>query len=194
MATTRDQLEARARNIRLVLLDVDGVLTDGTVAIAASGDEWKAFSIRDGAAIVWAKRSGLEIGLLSGRASEATTRRAKELNITLVLQGEADKRAAYMHLVTTLGLKDDQVAYMGDDLIDLPVLRGAPAWRRRPGRRSVRMCVYPCPLGQPVRMEAVVPCASWSSSSCAAEGRWDGVVAVPPHRTPGHHFRVTASS
>ncbi|MCC7184644.1 MAG: HAD hydrolase family protein [Acidobacteria bacterium] len=123
MATTRDQLEARARNIRLVLLDVDGVLTDGTVAIAASGDEWKAFSIRDGAAIVWAKRSGLEIGLLSGRASEATTRRAKELNITLVLQGEADKRAAYMHLVTTLGLKDDQVAYMGDDLIDLPVLR-----------------------------------------------------------------------
>lgn len=123
MAATRDQLEARARSIRLVLLDVDGVLTDGTVAIAGSGDEWKAFSIRDGAAIVWAKRSGLEIGLLSGRASEATTRRAKELNITLVLQGEADKRAAYMHLVTTLGLKDDQVAYMGDDLIDLPVLR-----------------------------------------------------------------------
>jgi len=123
MAATTDQLEARARNIRLVLLDVDGVLTDGTVAIAGSGDEWKAFSIRDGAAIVWAQRTGLEIGLLSGRASDATTRRAKELNITLVLQGEADKRAAYIHLVTSLGLKDDQVAYMGDDLIDLPVLR-----------------------------------------------------------------------
>ncbi len=123
MAATTDQLEARARNIRLVLLDVDGVLTDGTVAIAGSGDEWKAFSIRDGAAIVWAQRAGLEIGLLSGRASDATTRRAKELNITLVLQGEADKRAAYIHLVTSLGLKDDQVAYMGDDLIDLPVLR-----------------------------------------------------------------------
>ncbi len=123
MTATRDQLEARARNIRLVLLDVDGVLTDGTVAIAGSGDEWKAFSIRDGAAIVWAQRSGLEIGLLSGRASEATTRRAKELGITLVLQGEADKRAAYLHLVTSTGLKDDHVAYMGDDLIDLPVLR-----------------------------------------------------------------------
>jgi len=123
MAAATDQLEARARNIRLVLLDVDGVLTDGTVAIAGSGDEWKAFSIRDGAAIVWAQRTGLEIGLLSGRASDATTRRAKELNITLVLQGEADKRAAYIHLVTSLGLKDDQVAYMGDDLIDLPVLR-----------------------------------------------------------------------
>ena len=87
MTATRDQLEARARNIRLVLLDVDGVLTDGTVAISGGGDEWKAFSIRDGAAIVWAQRAGLEIGLLSGRASEATTRRAKELNITLVLQG-----------------------------------------------------------------------------------------------------------
>lgn len=123
MTATRDQLEARARNIRLVLLDVDGVLTDGTVAISGGGDEWKAFSIRDGAAIVWAQRAGLEIGLLSGRASEATTRRAKELNITLVLQGEADKRAAYMHLVTSKGLKDDHVAYMGDDLIDLPVLR-----------------------------------------------------------------------
>jgi len=123
MADTRDQLEARARTIRLVLLDVDGVLTDGTVAIAASGDEWKAFSIRDGAAIVWAKRAGLEIGLLSGRASEATSRRAKELDITIVLQGETDKRAAYLHLVTSMGLKDDQVAYMGDDLIDLPVLR-----------------------------------------------------------------------
>jgi 3-deoxy-D-manno-octulosonate 8-phosphate phosphatase (KDO 8-P phosphatase) len=123
MADTRDQLEARARTIRLVLLDVDGVLTDGTVAVAASGDEWKAFSIRDGAAIVWAKRAGLEIGLLSGRASEATSRRAKELDITIVLQGETDKRAAYLHLVTSMGLKDDQVAYMGDDLIDLPVLR-----------------------------------------------------------------------
>ncbi len=123
MIATHDQLEARARNIRLVLLDVDGVLTDGTVAIAGSGDEWKAFSIRDGAAIVWAQRAGLEIGLLSGRASEATTRRARELNIALVLQGEADKRVAYMHLVTSKGLKDDHVAYMGDDLIDLPVLR-----------------------------------------------------------------------
>jgi 3-deoxy-D-manno-octulosonate 8-phosphate phosphatase (KDO 8-P phosphatase) len=131
MRATPEQLEARARTIRLVLLDVDGVLTDGTVAISSSGDEFKAYSIRDGAAIVWAKRAGLEVGLLSGRASESTTRRAAELNITLVLQGEADKRTAYMHLATTLGLKDDQIAYMGDDLIDLPVLRrvglaGAP--------------------------------------------------------------------
>lgn len=122
MAITREQFEARARTLRLVLLDVDGVLTNGTVAVSSTGDELKAFSIRDGAAIVWAQRSGLEVGLLSGRASEATARRAAELNITLVMQGVADKRAAYLQMATARGLKDDQVAYMGDDLIDLPVL------------------------------------------------------------------------
>lgn len=123
MALTREQFEARARVLRLILLDVDGVLTDGTVALSGSGDELKTYSIRDGAAMVWAQRAGLEIGLLSGRASEATARRAAELNITLVQQGVADKRAAYLQLAGTLGLKDDQIAYMGDDLIDLPVLR-----------------------------------------------------------------------
>jgi 3-deoxy-D-manno-octulosonate 8-phosphate phosphatase (KDO 8-P phosphatase) len=123
MSVTREQLEARARSLRLLLLDVDGVLTNGTVAIAGNGEEWKAFSIRDGAAIVWAQRAGLEVGLLSGRASAATLRRAKELNIELVLQGDVDKRAAYLKLVTAKGLKDDQIAYMGDDLLDLPVLR-----------------------------------------------------------------------
>lgn len=123
MALSQDQLEARARNLRLLLLDVDGVLTDGTIAVDGAGTEFKAFSIRDGAAILWAQKAGLEVGLLSGRASEATARRAAELQISLVLQGVADKRAAYLQLVTAQGLKDEQVAYMGDDLIDLPVLR-----------------------------------------------------------------------
>ncbi|MDA1306836.1 MAG: HAD hydrolase family protein [Acidobacteria bacterium] len=123
MALTVGELEARTRPLRLLLLDVDGVLTDGTVAIAGTGDEFKAFSIRDGAALIWAQRAGLEVGLLSGRASAATTRRAAELEIPLVVQGVTDKRASYLQLVTERGLKDDQVAYMGDDLIDLPVLR-----------------------------------------------------------------------
>lgn len=122
-AISRDQLEARARVLRVVLLDVDGVLTDGTLAMAGDGSEYKSFSIRDGAAVVWAQQAGLEIGLLSGRASEATTRRAQELRISLVLQGVTDKRAAYLDLVGRQGLKDAHVAYMGDDLIDLPVLR-----------------------------------------------------------------------
>lgn len=123
MPLTREQLEARARTLRLVLLDVDGVLTDGTIAVSGSGAEFKAFSIRDGAAMVWAMRSGLELGLLSGRASDATARRAAELGIRLVMQGVPDKREAYLQLATSQGLKDEQIAYMGDDLIDLPVLR-----------------------------------------------------------------------
>ena len=114
MALTVGELEARTRPLRLLLLDVDGVLTDGTVAIAGTGDEFKAFSIRDGAALIWAQRAGLEVGLLSGRASAATTRRAAELEIPLVVQGVTDKRASYLQLVTERGLKDDQVAYMGD--------------------------------------------------------------------------------
>lgn len=112
----------RARPIRLLLLDVDGVLTDGSVTIHASGDESKAFSIRDGAAIVWARRSGLEIGLLSGRASGATTRRAAELGLRIVSQAGPDKRQAYQAILDAEGLKDRDVAYMGDDVLDLPIL------------------------------------------------------------------------
>ncbi len=123
MPLTREQLEARARNLRLVLLDVDGVLTDGTIAVSGTSAEFKAFSIRDGAAMVWTMRSGLELGLLSGRASDATARRATELGIRLIMQGVPDKREAYLQLATSQGLKDEQIAYMGDDLIDLPVLR-----------------------------------------------------------------------
>jgi len=127
-----DDLAARARRIRLVLLDVDGVLTDGGVVIESGGGEAKTFSIRDGAAIVWAQRAGLEVGLLSGRRSEATTRRAAELGIELVIQHGSDKREPFLALLASRGLEADDVAYMGDDLLDLPVLMraglsGAPA-------------------------------------------------------------------
>lgn len=125
MKLTEAQLDARARQLRLILLDVDGVLTDGSVRISAAGDESKAFSIRDGAALVWAMQAGLEIGWLSGRASGATTRRAAELGINLVIQGVADKEDAYLRLRDDRGLQDEQMAYMGDDLIDVPVLRRA---------------------------------------------------------------------
>jgi 3-deoxy-D-manno-octulosonate 8-phosphate phosphatase (KDO 8-P phosphatase) len=122
MSITAEQLDARAQPLRLLLFDVDGVLTEGTVTIDGNGGESKTFSIRDGAAIVWAQRAGLEVGLLSGRASDATSRRAAELGIQIVLQGESNKRAAYERLLADKGWRDDEVAYMGDDLIDLPVL------------------------------------------------------------------------
>ena len=125
MAISLDEVEARARQIRLLLLDVDGVLTDGLIVLAADGDEAKSFSIRDGAALVWAKRAGLQVGFLSGRPSEATSRRARELGIDLVVQEGPDKGPAFARILEQHGLVDEQVAYMGDDLLDLPVLRRA---------------------------------------------------------------------
>jgi 3-deoxy-D-manno-octulosonate 8-phosphate phosphatase (KDO 8-P phosphatase) len=111
--------------IKLLLFDVDGVLTDGTILVHADGGESKAFNIRDGAGMVWAQRAGLTIGLLSARTAEATAARAVQLGITIVSQGNADKLAAYEKILADNGLLDEQVGYMGDDLQDLPVLRRA---------------------------------------------------------------------
>jgi 3-deoxy-D-manno-octulosonate 8-phosphate phosphatase (KDO 8-P phosphatase) len=111
--------------IKLLLFDVDGVLTDGTILIHGDGTESKQFNIRDGAGIVWAQRAGLSIGLLSARLADATAIRAAQLGITTVRQGAADKLAGYEQILNESGLSDEQVGYMGDDLQDLPVLRRA---------------------------------------------------------------------
>ena len=112
----------RVADIRLLLFDVDGVLTDGVVLMHADGSEAKGFHIRDGAAMVWAQRAGLTVGLLSARTSGATTHRAAQLAIRLVVQGAKSKLEAYERILRDTGLSDDVVAYMGDDLLDLPVL------------------------------------------------------------------------
>jgi 3-deoxy-D-manno-octulosonate 8-phosphate phosphatase (KDO 8-P phosphatase) len=112
----------RARRIKLVLFDVDGVLTDGKIILHADGSESKQFDIRDGTGIVWARRAGLTVGFLSARTSSATAQRAAQLGVTLVHQGVASKLETYEHLVDELLLEDDQIAYMGDDLLDAPVL------------------------------------------------------------------------
>jgi 3-deoxy-D-manno-octulosonate 8-phosphate phosphatase (KDO 8-P phosphatase) len=117
--------QQKASQIKLVLLDVDGVLTDGVVIMHGDGSESKGFHIRDGAGIVWAQRAGLTIGLLSARSSGATTHRAAQLAVRIVMQGVASKLAAYEDILSSTGLKDAAVAYMGDDLLDLPVLRRA---------------------------------------------------------------------
>jgi 3-deoxy-D-manno-octulosonate 8-phosphate phosphatase (KDO 8-P phosphatase) len=91
----------------------------------ADGSESKGFHIRDGAAIVWAQRAGLAVGLLSARSSGATTQRAAQLAVRIVSQGVADKLTAYEQILRSAGLEDDAVAYMGDDLLDVPVLARA---------------------------------------------------------------------
>jgi 3-deoxy-D-manno-octulosonate 8-phosphate phosphatase (KDO 8-P phosphatase) len=125
MALSSYEIQGRARKLRLVLLDVDGVLTDGLVWMDSHGGEAKTFSIRDGAAIKWAQAAGLSIGLLSGRPSEATSRRAKELGIETVIQRGGPKIDGYGDVLRQLSLEDEHVAYMGDDLQDLPVLARA---------------------------------------------------------------------
>ena len=125
-------VQARARKIRLILLDVDGVLTDGTVLMHGDGTESKAFHIRDGAAIVWAMQAGLQVGLLSARASAATSQRAAQLGMKIVVQGVASKPAEFARILAESGIDEASVAYMGDDLLDIPVLQraglaGAPA-------------------------------------------------------------------
>lgn len=115
----------KAARIRLLLFDVDGVLTDGTILLHADGTESKQFHIRDGSGIVWAHRAGLMTGLLSARQSAATTQRAAQLAVRIVHQNAAVKLDAYERILREHRLDDDQVAYMGDDLLDLPVLARA---------------------------------------------------------------------
>jgi 3-deoxy-D-manno-octulosonate 8-phosphate phosphatase (KDO 8-P phosphatase) len=115
-------LEAKAARVKLALFDVDGVLTDGKVLMHADGTESKRFDIKDGAALVWAQRAGLRVGLVSARPSPVTNRRATELRIRLLVQSDGPKIRAYQQILRKERLADAEVAYMGDDLLDLPVL------------------------------------------------------------------------
>jgi len=121
-SATSMTFEAKAARIKLLLLDVDGVLTDGKVLMHADGSESKRFDIKDGAAIVWAQRVGLRVGLLSARPSPVTERRAAELRIRLLVQSHGPKVRAYQQILRRERLEDADIAYMGDDLLDLPVL------------------------------------------------------------------------
>jgi 3-deoxy-D-manno-octulosonate 8-phosphate phosphatase (KDO 8-P phosphatase) len=115
-------LARRCQALKLVLTDVDGVLTDGTVLLFPDGKEAKSFHIRDGLAIVLAHGAGLKTGLVSGRASEAVERRAAELSMAVVRQGIRDKAKALGEILAEHGLASHEVAYIGDDLNDLPVM------------------------------------------------------------------------
>jgi 3-deoxy-D-manno-octulosonate 8-phosphate phosphatase (KDO 8-P phosphatase) len=118
-------LEERAKRVRLLVFDVDGVLTDGIILMHADGTESKGFNIKDGAAIVWAQRAGLTVALLSARSSGATTHRAAQLGVRYVQQGVPSKRDGFDRILRDTGTDAADAAFMGDDLLDLPVLRRA---------------------------------------------------------------------
>jgi len=116
-----------ARNVELLLMDVDGVLTDGKLLYVPLADknvvEVKAFAVSDGAAIVWAKRSGIKTGIISGLASPAVSRRAEILGMDFIYEGLGQqKRAAYEDVLAKTKISDERVCYVGDDLQDLPIL------------------------------------------------------------------------
>lgn len=113
---------AKAARVALMGFDVDGVLTDGTLYYSGRGDELKGFQTRDGHGIRMLADAGVQVALITGRESDIVTRRAQNLGITLVLQGIDDKRAAMEELLSRLGLGFEQAGYMGDDVVDLPLL------------------------------------------------------------------------
>jgi len=116
---------ARAADIRLLVLDVDGVLTDGRLYFTARGEEMKCFHVLDGAGIVQLMRAGVQVAVISGRNSPAVDRRMTELGVTFVRQGIDDKMAALQQLLDILNLGPQALACMGDDSADVPIMQVA---------------------------------------------------------------------
>lgn len=180
MAASEDVLE-RARRIRVVLFDVDGVLTDGGVYVHADGTETRRFDIKDGAGIVMGRRAGLTVGLISARQSPATLHRARQLGLDPVRQGVADKATALDELIDTHGWDVETIAYMGDDVVDLPVLRrvglaACPA-DAVPEVQAVAHLVCPRPGGQGAARTLI-------ENILRAQGRWDALITAHAHERP----------
>jgi 3-deoxy-D-manno-octulosonate 8-phosphate phosphatase (KDO 8-P phosphatase) len=170
-----EALAERCRALRLVLCDVDGVMTDGTVLLLPDGREARSFHLRDGLAVVLAHRAGLRTGVLSGRSSEAVARRAAELGMAVVRQGAPDKGAAFREICAEQGLEAHQVAYIGDDVNDLPVLV------------EVGLSAAPADAPLEVRLQAFMVTEARGGQGCVREfieailrarGEWDEVLAA----------------
>lgn len=144
---------ASAARVRLLVLDVDGVLTDGRLLYGNDGEELKAFNIRDGLGIKLLQRSGIAVAIITGRQSAIVQRRASELGIHWVVQGREDKRQALEELCVDLGMTLNDCAYMGDDLPDVAAIRAAG-----------------CGLTVAGACTAAVRSAQWQSRSGGGEG------------------------
>jgi 2-dehydro-3-deoxyphosphooctonate aldolase (KDO 8-P synthase) len=167
-------LEDRLKKIRLIIFDVDGVLTDGRITFGSGDLEIKSFDVRDGHGIKIAKRCGLEVAMVTGRLSEVVPRRAQDLGVELVFQHIFDKRPVYAELLEKLNLGPEQVAIIGDDVVDIPLLR----------RAGVGFTVPEAP--EEVRREAHYVTRHRGGQGAAremiemilkAQGKWDGALA-----------------
>lgn len=169
-----EALARRCRELKLVLADVDGVMTDGSLLFLADGTEAKAFHVRDGLAIVLAHRAGLRTGILSGRTSRVVEARAAELRMSIVRQGVSDKGAALREILAAESLRPEEVAYVGDDVNDLPVIR------------SVALSAAPADAPLEVRAQAFMVLEAAGGRGCLREfveailrarGQWDDAIA-----------------
>ena len=123
MRKTEKELQEIAKGIKLLILDVDGVLTDGSIILDNEGNEHKIFNVRDGHGIKMLIRAGIQVALITGRSSKVVERRAKELGITEVYQKSYNKAVAFDHIIGHYGLTEREVAYVGDDIVDIPVFK-----------------------------------------------------------------------
>lgn len=165
----------RAQAIQVVILDVDGVLTDARTGYGEAEGETKFFNVRDGLGIRLLQAAGLRVGLLSGRSSRANQRRAAELRLDFVVEGEADKAAGLARILRDLGVGPEVCCFVGDDLIDIPVMRrvalAAAVADAAPEVRAAAHVVTSAPGG----FGAVREIAEWLLKQ---QGRWEQVVRV----------------
>jgi 3-deoxy-D-manno-octulosonate 8-phosphate phosphatase (KDO 8-P phosphatase) len=124
-AKTGADLIEKVRKVKVLILDVDGVLTDGRIILSDDGQETKCFNVRDGHGLKLIRRAGIEVIFLTGRTSKVVELRARELGVEKVYQGSLDKLSVFNDILASAGLVPEQVAYMGDDIVDMPVLRRA---------------------------------------------------------------------
>ncbi|MDH5432327.1 MAG: 3-deoxy-manno-octulosonate-8-phosphatase KdsC [Gammaproteobacteria bacterium] len=123
LTTNIDSIQSKAEKIKLLICDVDGVLSDGKVYYGSNGEEFKNFNIKDGLGLKLLQSNGIQVAIITGRKSDIVERRAKELGISHLYQGQSDKQAAYDELLNKVGISKVQVAHVGDDLPDLPLMQ-----------------------------------------------------------------------
>ena len=166
-------MQDRLSRVRLLVMDVDGVMTDGRIVLDGEGNEWKFFNVRDGHGIVMLHRIGVETAIITGRSSKVVERRAKELSIAHVYQGAHNKLEVYEELKRKLGLSDEQVCYIGDDVVDMPIMSrvgfAVAVADAHPEVKKVAHYVTAMPGGRGAVREV-------AEMIIRAKGRWDEVM------------------
>ena len=166
-------IERRALRIKLLLMDCDGVLTDGRLWLLESGEEQKSFHTHDGLGLSLLHRAGVKSGIITGRSSQTVTRRAAELGVEFVQQGDAEKTEAFEQVLLLAGVVENEVAFIGDDLTDIPLMQrselAVAVADARPEAISVAHYVTAAPGGRGAVREVV-------ELILKSQGRWNEIV------------------